>query len=256
MKKEILSIKKVRLSRLNNAEYLRIMRLFSERIHSTGLEPLGIDADDLAAFDKNIAILNDLLVQSRTSKETAEMLDTDHNRDQAWVFILQAIRTYAGSPIANYQRAGKVLLEQTKPYTGNHTIANNQQTEQVHSLLMDLAKPENKVLVTLLGLDEPLKELQRLNDQYDQLSKSRTDSKLGNKLPPSFGIRKEMDEQYNYFTTLLFAKNTIAPTDILEGFILWLNKTIDEITADYNRRTAIGTTTSTPEENTSTTIEQ
>ena len=110
----------------------------------------------------------------------------------------------------------------------------------------DLKSEKNAPYVATLGLTTFVDELEALNDRYEQLTTQRTSQRNAEKMPDGDTVRKEMDQLYDYITTVAFCESVAKPTDATARFISELNAVIDEINALYNQR--MGLTKKTDEE--------
>lgn len=252
----ITKIKSVSLTKMNNAEYVNYMTRARTLIAASGEEeenpdenpdilsvsvgpnPLGISEQQLNDFDADLALMVDLVNQSRTSDETAQMLDVDKQRDDLVVYLTSSISQMTKSPVSAQKTAAQSLYNVIKPYIGIYRSANQQETQQIEGLLTDVNKPENAPKIETLGLKPVIDELSAANKQYTALTAERTNNKAANIKDNSTIVRQRMDSLYDDMTTLAFVQSVAAPTDKTAVFITNLNALIDETSALYNQRIA------------------
>lgn len=239
MSKEILTIKNIGLTKLNNAEYLTLMTRLGEEEIKAGAIAIGITQEDIDQFLENIKIFSDAFAQDRANADTALLQDLDKQRDAMWQHIITAIQNAQKSALPAEQQAAKKLVPILKPYTGKSQIPLEQETQLIRGFLLDMAKPENSPHLTTLNLSASIAELNRMNEEFATLFATRTIGKQ-EKLPTITTLRKTMDGQYNYATQKAYAINTAMPTDKSTAFILNMNSFIEEATAAYNRRSRGG----------------
>ena len=231
------------LGQLDNSEYTRFMQRFHELAfpaQESGEEPddggspgtvsllqaraaegnpeLGISAEEQEAFEKDLALMSDLVEISR----------------------IASVRQQQSSPIAAQSDAAKDLYEVVKPYEGVYREANEAETIKIDGLLADVAKEGLPELVATLGLTAVVAELQSLNDQYKTLSAERlkTETAILEK-ESSAEIRKRMDDLYDDMTTIAFVQSVANPTEGTAAFVSQLNTLIKKTKATYKARRSL-----------------
>lgn len=158
-------IKPAGLTKLNNAEYTNFMNAFHRLAFAAGAEspdeisllanaPLGITDAQKAAFEKEQALMTDLVNQSHISDETALLLDLDKRRDDLVVYLTTSVSQMRKSPIEAQRAAAQTVYNIIKPYIGIYKSANQQETAQIQGLLLDLDKEGVPALIQTLGLKE------------------------------------------------------------------------------------------------------
>lgn len=236
--KEIKRILPAGLGKLNNAEYTNLMTRTQNSIISFTPEVLGIEVSDFKNFQDNLALMNDLLVQSQTSDQTAQLEAFDKERDDILVYLLAAIRTAKSSPISSQRDAGTSLYNLTKPYFGTQALPNQQETAKITALYTDLTKDTPKAQIATLGLTDVLLSLNEANQRYATHIDQRTQEKATAQLEKTKNIRTLMDNQYDNMMTLVFVKSVATPTPNSDSFIKEQNALIAEINALYKQRIA------------------
>ena len=136
--------------------------------------PLGITDAQKAAFEKELALMTDLVNQSRISDETALLLDLDKRRDDLVVYLTTTVSQMRKSPIEAQRAAAQTVYNIIKPYIGIYKSANQQETAQIQGLLLDLDKEGVPALIQTLGLKEIQDSLRAANDEYAKLTAQRT----------------------------------------------------------------------------------
>lgn len=236
--KDLLKIKEIGLTKLNNAEYTNYMSRVHAEVVLITAKKIGINQENITSLENNIAKLNDLLAQSRISDNTAKLAELDHERDNIIVYIMAEIDNKQRNPIASVKTAAISLYNATHQYTGIQREADQQETQKINALLADLAKPENATNVTSLGLNEVVAQLKQLNDEYASITSERTEEKTAEATDSSKVIRRENDELYDYITTMAFVTSVAKPSNEVTAFVININAIIDEITTRYNQRRA------------------
>ena len=233
---QIIKINTIALGELNNTEYT----YFSQQVAGFAFdtEALHLNAATLAAYEANVQKMTDIVAQSRRADETAEIADIDKQADDLIVYLLGAIRSAKSSPLAAQRTAGTTLYNATHPYLGMQRLPQRQEVQQARGLLVDLEKPELKLHVKTLGLNEVVISLAETIDTYAGLLDSRANTQVANTLEAGKTVRTEMDAQYDEITTTVFAFSIAQPTEATATFITSLNKLIGDTKAAYNQRLA------------------
>lgn len=252
----LIKIKSVSLTKMNNAEYVNFMQRTRALIdaQAEGEDPdenpdiliindapnaLGITQQQLTAFDADLALMKDLVNQSHISDETAQLLEVDKQRDSLVVYFTTSVTQATKSPVSSQKTAAQSLYNVVKPYVGIYKSANQQETQQIEGLLVDMDKEENKTKVETLGLKPVLEELRTVNKQYATLTAGRTSNKAMAIKDNSTTVRLRMDSLYDDMTTLAFVQSIAAPTTQTAAFVTNMNALIDEMTALYNLRIGV-----------------
>ena len=250
----ITKIKSVSLTKMNNAEYVNFMKRFRDLIKektsggddrpeieslSDVNNSLGITDRQLADFDTDLALLADLVNESRISDETALLLGLDKKRDDLVVYFTSSVSQMTKSPVEAQQAAAQLIYNRIKSYIGIYSLPNQQETQQIEGLLLDMAKEENASQITVLGLKPVLDELQETNKQYAELTSQRTNNKALSVKENSTAVRKRMDILYDDMITMAFVQSVAAPTAETAAFVANINALIAETSALYNQRVAV-----------------
>lgn len=242
--KQIVKIKEIGLAKLNNAEYTnfstRVLSLVKQAgtIEPDGGSALGIEAEVQEEDEELLALLGDIVAQSRISDRTAELTEVDNQRDDLVVYLFKLLRSKKSSPLAAERKAATSLYNLLKPYVGCYRSPGQQETVQIRGLLTDARKEENLPNVEALSLTNILTELETANDEYASLTEQRTEERAANRLDESKKVRQRMDELYDYISTMAFVQSVAHPTDATATFVTNLNALIDETNALYNQRIA------------------
>lgn len=236
--KTIVKITEMGLGKLNNAEYTNLASRTSSLINSTGVEALGIEAADFDRYLELLQTMNELVAQSRISNETAEMQDTDKEREQIGVHLLTVVRTERTSPIASRSAAAQSLYNLLKPYIGFYRLPNEQETVTINGMLNDLAKVEYASSIETLGLVELIETLDTANARYRSLTEQRSGSREATRIDNSKVVRAEMDALYDYMMTVAFVQSVASPTAETAAFVSRMNTILAEVNTAYNQRMA------------------
>lgn len=247
-------IKDFAVSQLNNTEYANHMTRFQGFIPAksgeddrpviesndlTGPLALGFSDELLKEFSDCLDLLTDLVNATTTSDETSHMREVDRQRDECVVYFTSDISQMRKSPIPAKRSAAISLYNAAKPYIGISRLADQQETQQIIGLLVDMEKEPNKTNVATLGLTDVLQELKTLNDEFRRLTEQRMANKAANTVENSKVIRLRMDPIYEEMLLLAQSYNIVQPTAETAAFITSVNALIDETKARYNQRIGI-----------------
>lgn len=225
-------------SRLNNAEYINFMNRIYGMTLAGGAEALHYEQADIDRFALLLGDMQDLVARNMGSIETAEMQELEALRDEKGRYIIDTVRNSRNLPFEAIAAAANALWYVLKPYDGFHRLPNMQETATIEGMLVDLNKEENAAHVTTLSLTDSVAALATANSQYKILTDQRTQSRDAAKTADSKTLREEMDELYDYITTVAFAHNVVNPTDALKNYINNVNAVIAETNTAYNQRMA------------------
>lgn len=234
----ILKLQSINFPRLNNAEYTYFAGRVIDRILADTAEALHVPEEAFASYKANHDKMVDLVAQSRISEETAQIAEVDAEEDSVIVYINAAIRAAKSSPLSEKKTAATALYNATKPYIGMQRLPRRQQVQKVDGLLHDLAKEGLAAQIATIGLTEEVERLSALNARYGQLLSQRADSQVANVMEASKPVRAEMDAQYDEMVSTAWAFSIAVPSETLTGFIVFLNKLVNDTTTAYNQRMA------------------
>lgn len=237
--KKITKIAPAGLSKLNNAEYTNFAMRFQTIADTAGAEALGLeDTADLDAYQALLNQMNDLVAQSRTSDQTADMAEADRERDDLLTYLFGLIRNGKSSPVSAERKAATTLYNLTKPYVGIQRLPNQQESVQVKGLLLDLSKADYAEAVSTLNLTALTTQLAEVNDRYISLTEERTAARTASQMDDSKTVRAQMDELYDYLSTMGFVQSVANPTEKTAQFVTDVNALIGEVGTLYNQRVA------------------
>lgn len=250
-------IKTLPLTIFNNAEYLAFMNSvlnllpapseddegdhpviesLDEDVRAEGSPALGLSAEFLGTYEKEVLALADVVDESRISQETEEAAVHETNRDNLVLYITTRISRAGTLPLEAERDAGKFLYKVIKPYIGISRLPVAQETAKIQGLLLDLRKEENATYVTTLGLDAYLAELEKENNAYIALTSRRTQSRAAGKKESGSVLRARIDEYYDDLVTLAQSYSVAVPSEAATSFVSNLNQLISETVTAYNQR--------------------
>lgn len=249
-------IQVINLPRFNNAEYLAFMNSvlnilppddnddddrpviesLDEDVQTSGSPALGLSAEFLQLYEKEVMAMADAVDESRTAQETEQAEVHEKNRDNLIIYITTRISRAGTLPLEAERDAGKYLYKVIKPYIGIARLPVAQETAKIQGLLLDLRKAENAPYVTTLGLEAYLSELEKENNAYIALTSQRTQNRAANQTESGTVLRGRIDEYYDDLVMLAQSFSVAVPSEKATTFINNLNQLISETTTAYNQR--------------------
>lgn len=231
----IVRIKRIALSRLNNAEFITFCRRIWDAVDIVpGIIPTEVDT----AFGNDLKLMIDIEQQSRTSDLTAELLVADKRCDEALRYVFNLLAAGRTSPVEADRKAYQTLYNLTKPYRGIQRLPYPQQYAQTRGLLTDLFKDQNAAVGLKIGLMPAVSEIQSANDQLYALFTERAAEQAASHLGPMLPVRERQTARYEVIADTLFAESVARPTEKTAAAIDTFNKIIDEVRHAYNQRIA------------------
>lgn len=244
------------LTNLSNAEYLTYMNSvlsllpppfggevdrpgelsLDDEVQAGGSPDLGLTKEFVAAFERDLMALADVVEESRTAQETEQAQAHEANRDNLAIYITTRISRAGSLPLEAERDAGKSLYKVVKPYIGISRLPVAQETAKIQGLLLDLRKPENAEQVTTLGLDAYLAELEKENNAYIAVTSQRTQSRAASKKESGFVLRERIGAQYDDLVMSAQSYNVVHPNENTQTFVKNLNQLIAETIAAFNSR--------------------
>lgn len=233
-----LKIDTIGLSKLNNAEYTNFMNRTLNAAVAYGVEKIGASDTLIDGITANVNKMTDIVAQSKSSAETAQIAEVDKKADELIVYLMGIFRTNRTSPIVAQRTAAEALYLKTKPYVGCQTLPQGQQIQKMRGLLTDITTEDMSAHINTLGLSAVVDELALVTVQYSNLIESRTMSQINNKLDAAKVVRAELDGQYDDLVTIAFVTSVANPSKEATDFVVYMNKLIADTNAAYNQRIA------------------
>ena len=234
----MLKLSDISLTKLNNAEFTYFAGQITAQIETHTAVALHVDETLFTAFKGNHGKLVELVDQSRTADETAQIAETDKQEDDLLSYIFAALKSGRSHPIASKREAAQSLFNAVGTYTGVQSLPQRQQVQKVDGLILDLEKEANAAHIATLGLTAEVSELKTLNATYAGLLASRAESQKANPVESAKPIRREMYGQYDEIVSTAWAFSIASPSEPLTAFITSVNKLIADTNAAYNQRMA------------------
>ena len=240
--KAVKVFKPLQVSLFTNGPHVAFMQRIYDELNSLieRAEKLHVSDELMAEFKSFIDLENDLMKEAKKLVNTSARQDTDKERDDVVVYLLQEMKNAARSPIATKQKAGAALSPIAEAYTGIQNEAQDTETVSIRGLIVDLKKSENALHVTTLGLDDVVAKLEEINEQYDRERKELSSKTKAEKKENSSVIRPQTDAVLRRILDLIYASELLCVEEgsgdlaFVEEEIDTINVIIDEFRARYN----------------------
>ena len=165
------AIKTISFSRLRNAHHVGFHSKVVSEIDNQDHEVLGIDDELYTRYKGAVNKMQDIVNRSRASEQTVRMINLDNQRDNLFrkcVYILKA--SVCGTPTASLtvdvMTALKTKIIDLYP-TSIADGGNQEETAKIRGFIKDLQSEFSSVL-SELGIDSSLTELETVNDSYEE----------------------------------------------------------------------------------------
>lgn len=215
------------ITRLRNNELLAFGREIEAAIIQADAATLKV-FDSFEEYKAKLQQYDDGIVTVSKSMLTNLMVAAKKDRNNLHIGILEHIRTGTRHFIVDKRDAANRLLPLTSTYVGAQNRGFDDQTGFEYNFLQQLKSDLYKADVTLLGMDEWVAELEKVNNKCSQLSTSRTKEKAGKALKGVTVVNRQLFESaYNALVELLNAFMLVDGEEKYKDLFSWWNARID-----------------------------
>lgn len=218
-------IAEITVKALNNAAYFSF--------HSDFLKALEADtkvsekvSPQIKAYKTALEKVNEAMVISQKSHKTDEIAKADRERDQLYMGLKNAVKSYAHIPNEEMQTAQKVLAQVIKDYGIKTSMQLDKQTGLLVSFIQDLeTKYTNEV--SRLGLATFLTPLKQANEKVKVVLSERTEEQSTKEAGAMKSARNTTDEVYRLLVKHINAHALLEGEENYVNFIDFANEHID-----------------------------
>ncbi|MDO4880360.1 MAG: DUF6261 family protein [Capnocytophaga sp.] len=222
--------------KLNNDEYAQFMKGVVKLVNATTAEKLGLKPELITAIETNVELLTEASRQSRSSKESANIMQLDKQRNELLSYLLSSFRLGKKSSLATQKEAATILSLEFKSYKSVSALPTRQKSQAIDALVKDLEKPAINAHLQTLGLTHAVAPLKEANRKYQELVDVRAESQLNSKVIKVKQVRKATNDLFKDLARTTFAYHIVSPSQETTTFTNLLNKLIDDtITANKQR---------------------
>lgn len=176
---------------------------------------------------------------------TADITSLNDKRKNLFLFLKGVIDANIYCPTESKQQAATVLKYAIKPYRSANVKSYSEMTAELGNLVRSLKEEHYAPLVTELGLDDIVTQLETINTEFNAIFKERSDKKRDRKgLQSMTSVRQDVDkaflEMINAINVIYQANEMIQKDEetrtALGGVIDKINSLIIEINEKLARR--------------------
>lgn len=160
-------------TRLKNNESLTFGREIEAKIEEKGADKLAID-DIFPDYQIKLQSFDDSIVNISKSFYTSQMNEANKQRGRLHVAILTQIRNFTRHYVEEKRNAALRLLPLADTFVGAQRRSFDDQTSFINNFLQELTSDKYKDDVTLVELDNWIKELKKVNELCASLTMQRT----------------------------------------------------------------------------------
>lgn len=237
-------------TRLKNNESLTFGREIEAKIEEKGAAELAVD-DLFPDFQEKLQAFDDTIVNVSKSFYTNQMNEANKQRGKLHVAILTQIRNFLRHFNTEKREAAQRLISFADTFVGAQRRSFDDLTSFINNFLQELTADKYKADVTLVELDDWIKELQKVNDQCATLTVQRTaeHSQKAGKGGTEM-TRPAFEKAYNALVEKLNALAIVNGDEKFAELFAWWNARIDHyrvvisnnLGAGMGGRTSTGTT--------------
>lgn len=161
-------VRKLALNRLANTDISSVCRVIVEESQKSVIP----DIEDNTLFKdllKDHEVFHESMTRTRMSVVTQDARKADRNRDDAIMGIQLSIEALTYSADEEKRSKADLLGRRLEKYIGIQNLPDTQETTAIKNMLIELKSEENAPLVTELGLQVFVNELEAANQEFDRL---------------------------------------------------------------------------------------
>ncbi|MDR1005544.1 MAG: DUF6261 family protein, partial [Bacteroidales bacterium] len=168
---------RIDLARLRNEEWFQFMTETKDIIKSDN-KTYGDVSEFMVKFEELLSQADAILQQLRKSDYTAQMQQTDYERDEVYRSLKYQVLSFAHHYEQAKREAGEKLEYVFETYGNIPAMSYSQQTASIYNLIQDLqTKFSNEV--SLLALLPWVDKLHEKNEAFEKETMSRNDEYAG-----------------------------------------------------------------------------
>lgn len=237
-------------TRLKNNEILTFGREVETAIEAKGAAELVVD-DLFPDYKAKLQAFDDSIVNIAKSFYTSQMNEANKQRGNLHVAIISQIKNFLRHFKADKRSAAERLTAFTDTFVGAQRRSFDDQTSFINNFIQELSSDKYKDDVTLVELDDWMKELQKVNDLCSSLTIKRTEEYSVKSGKGSTEVtRPTFEKAYIALVEKLNALAIVNGDDKYAELFAWWNARIDHyrvvisnnLGAGMGGRTSTGTT--------------
>lgn len=230
-------IKSFGLSRLTVGSTSEFHNNILALINQSGSAELHID--DLApAYQEAASTLAAVINRQRAYVSTAELTESDRQRDNAVGTISNVVNAYETTPVEEKRAAAGLLAPQLSIYKGIRKHEYSKETSEIRGLIEVLTAEGNRQAVTTLGLDAEVEALQQANAAFEEAFAAKAAEKSEHMETGDIDTTETIATLNGLYGRIVQVVNVYAivqPTDTINNFIDGVNGFVGSFTDIINR---------------------
>lgn len=216
-------MKKLDLSRLQNAEHLALMNDLYSLLSEANIEALNpLKAQLKQGTDRSEAGQ----LQIRKNEHTEALASLDNRRDNIYRGLVLRVQSQEFSLTEEVRKHAQKVALVVNTY-GNFTAHNYQkETTEIQNFIADLKSADYLPAVQGIGLEQWVNWLETANQEFHALYTERRDDYAGQTAYDMKNIRKELDDTYRKIIQTIEALAILQPSEALKTLTAKLNTSL------------------------------
>lgn len=222
--------------KLNNAEHSEFHAWIHKYLKEATPEVFNCTEAELTEYAADQKAEEELIGRQSASLLTADVQESDEERDLLHSYIVSLTDTAAKCPMPAQKKAGQELQTIIKPFRGIGRIALAQESTEIRSLIEKLrAMPTQTAAIA--GMDDAIDALETANNKVADLMSSRTGSAEAK--AEALAKRATTDSSYDYIMQRIDATIVLHDTPEVQKLKTEINNLILRTQNMYNTRIGV-----------------
>lgn len=178
------------------------------------------------AYEAASKTLSSVVNRQQAFVATKAMQEADKIRDASAGVLVNVVKDYLTSPVAEKAAAAHLLYPQLSPYKGIGRHEQTKQSEEVNGMLGVLSIEANAAAATLLGIDPEIAALRKANEDFEEAADEKALEMNERMKVSDLDSQKLMDEANRLYEEIVRTVNAYAivqPSEEIESFINQVN---------------------------------
>lgn len=222
--------------KLNNAEHSDFHASILQYLQQNSAGSFNCTDAELKEYEAAQQAEENLLGRQSASVLTADIEQTDEERDGILSYFFSQVDTAAKCPMPAQKNAGVDLQILIKPFRGVGRIALSQESTEVRSLIEKL-KQQPQQIAAVPGLSDTITALEQANDKVVQLMSQRTGSEEAK--AETLKHRAVTEDCYEYIIQKVNSTLVLHSNPQVEQIKKEINNLIDRTNNVYNQRMGV-----------------
>ena len=226
--------------RFSNSHHLQFHFNVHELVTAVDKQKLHLSDALLTTWSRCLELETAINKQAVATTQTDRMKELDRQRDDLLTNLFGVVRVQQKSPVEAIRNAVKELDKALGIYTGIQFKSADDETADIRGMLKDLERFAGEVIV--LGLKPVTTKLATLNNEFQQVYKTRQEKTMDLKLPSSKEVRAQTDAVFSVICLYIEASYVFATTKedhaLIERLVDRMNQEADRFKATHKQSVA------------------